>query len=78
MSPDFVFNPEIRLVGGMVIRNRQDAIDFLRAHEARPGIDDRDEILHRLERAGSAAESERAAQLFRKWLGALEVVDERL
>jgi hypothetical protein len=77
MAVDFVFNPELRLVDGTVIRNRDDALGFLRAQELRPGVDERDEILHRIERADDAAAVEQAGRQFREWLAELEVLDER-
>jgi hypothetical protein len=77
MTIDFVFNPELRLVDGTVIRNRDDALAFARAQEGRPGVDKRDEVLHGLERAKAPAEAKAAAARFRDWLAELEVLDER-
>jgi hypothetical protein len=77
MAVDFAFNPELRLVDGTVIRNRDDALIFLRAQEVRPGVDERDEILHLMERADDSGAAEDAAQRFRAWLAELEVLDER-
>jgi hypothetical protein len=77
MAVDFAFNPELRLLNGSIIRNRDDALGFLRAQETRPGVDDRDEILHLMERAEQPAAAEAAAVRFRDWLRELEVLDER-
>ncbi|MDQ2079845.1 hypothetical protein RA307_06600 [Xanthobacteraceae bacterium Astr-EGSB] len=60
-----------------MIRNRDDALEFLRAQEARPGIDNRDELLHAIERADDPNRVESAAVRFRNWLRELEVLDER-
>jgi hypothetical protein len=77
MAVDFTFNPELRLLDGSIIRNLDDALNFARAQEARPGVDQRDDVLHALERAGTSQQAERAAARFRDWLAALEVLDER-
>jgi hypothetical protein len=77
MPLDFAFNPELRLLNGNVVRDLNDALLFTRAQEARPGIDERDEVLHALERASTPDEAEAAAQRFRRWLAELEVLDER-
>jgi hypothetical protein len=77
MAADFLFNPELRLLDGTVIRNRDDAVAFLRAQEARPGVDDRDELLHLIERANDSGAVHAAGGRFRDWLRELEVLDER-
>ena len=77
MSPDLVFDPELRLRDGTVIRTREDAIAFARAQEVRPGVDERDEVLHRLERASRPEEAEAAGRHFRRWLAQLEMLSER-
>ena len=48
--------PELYLRDGRIIRSLADAIALLREHEARPGVDVRDEVLHRLERTRSEEE----------------------
>jgi hypothetical protein len=53
MAADFYFTPELRLKDGRIIRNIEDALNFAREQEARPGVDQRDEILHKMERAES-------------------------
>ena len=59
--------PKIRLADGRVIGSIGDAIALLREHESRPGIDKRDEVLHRLERAQTDGERQAAAQGFFGW-----------
>jgi len=77
MAADFLFNPEPRLLDGTVIRNRDDAVAFLRAQEARPGVDDRDELLHLIERAKDSHAVEILGGRFREWLRELEILDDR-
>ncbi len=74
---DFMFNPELRLLDGTVIRDRADAIAILRAQEARPGVDDRDELLHLIERANDPGAMRLAGSRFREWLRELEILDSR-
>jgi hypothetical protein len=75
MTIEFYFTPELHLLDGRIIRNIEDAISFAREQEARPGVDQRDEVLHALERARTAEEVYAAAQLFLRWLEELEIVD---
>jgi hypothetical protein len=50
--------------------------DAVRAeHEARPGIDRRDEVLHAIEPARNQEEAHAAAHLFLRWLEELELVE---
>jgi hypothetical protein len=60
--------PKIRLADGRIIGSIADAIALLREHESRPGIDDRDEVLHRLERARTDDERRAAARGFFVWV----------
>jgi hypothetical protein len=76
MSLDLLFNPELRLVDGTVIRDREDAVRFARAQKPQPGVDERDEVLRRLKRASRPEEVESAAQHFRRWLAGLKLLDE--
>lgn len=62
-----LIQPHIRLRDGRVIGSIKDAIALLREHESRPGVDDRDEVLHRLERAQTEQELETAARGFLAW-----------
>jgi hypothetical protein len=65
---DFELNPAIRLNEGRTIRTVGDAITLLREHEARPGVDDRDEVLHLLERAEDEQQRNNAIARFRSWI----------
>jgi hypothetical protein len=71
----FTFKPEIRLTDGRIIRNIEDAVAFVREHESRPGVDQRDEVLHALERARSREDALAAARLFLRWLAELQVIE---
>lgn len=62
------FEPKIPLVDGRVIGTFADAIALLREHESRPGVDDRDEVLHGLERAQSDEQRQAAARGFYAWV----------
>ncbi len=63
----FRIEPKIRLIDGRTIGSIADAIALLREHESRPGVDDRDEVLHRLERARTDEERQAAVQAFFAW-----------
>jgi len=67
-------NPKLRLRDGRVIGSIGDAIRLVREHEGRPGVDDRDEVLHRLERARSDDERRAALQMFLGWATELGLV----
>jgi hypothetical protein len=73
MLAEFNFTPELHLKDNRIIRNLEDAAQFAREHEARPGIDRRDEVLHALERARGQEEAQAAAHLFLRWLEELEL-----
>jgi hypothetical protein len=75
MVMDFHFTPELHLRDGRVIRHLGDAIGFAREQELRPGVDQRDEILHAMERATTQEEAHAAAHRFLRWLEELEIVD---
>ena len=62
-----LIEPQIRLRDGRTISSIRDAIALLREHESRPGVDDRDEVLHRLERAQNDEQLQAAAQAFLAW-----------
>jgi hypothetical protein len=70
MTPasEFKLDPPIRLRDGRTIRTAADAIILVREHEMRPGVDDRDEVLHALERATSDEHLAKAVARFRAWL----------
>jgi hypothetical protein len=74
MRVDFYFAPELHLIDGRIIRDLDDAASFVREQETRPGVDQRDEILHGIERAATKDEAQAAAHRFLGWmeeLGAL-------
>jgi len=66
--------PELTMRDGRIIRSLADAIALLREHELRPGVDARDEVLHRLERAQSAEERRQAADAFVAWARELDLL----
>ena len=59
-----LFQRALHIRDGRTIRSVADAIALLREHEARPGVDARDEVLHRLERAHNEQEIQQAAEAF--------------
>ena len=69
-AAQFELHPAIRLQNGRTIATLAQAIAFVREHEMRPGVDDRDEVLHALERARTDEEREGAVARFRRWLAA--------
>jgi hypothetical protein len=71
---EFLIKPELYLRDGHVIRSFADAILYLREHESRPGIDVRDEVLHKLERAQTDPERQNAAEAFLAWAEELELL----
>ena len=83
MAVEFYFTPELHLKDGRirdlrdgrVIRDLEDAISFAREQEARPGVDQRDEVLHRIERAESDEEAHAAAHSFVRWLEELDILE---
>jgi hypothetical protein len=46
-----------------------------REQEARPGVDQRDEVLHRMELAQTREEAHAAAHSFLRWLEELEILE---
>jgi hypothetical protein len=72
MIADLIFDPELRLIDGTVIRDRQDAIAFARGRRGRRA--EGAEALRLLERAMRPEEVETAAQRFRSWIKRLELV----
>ena len=75
MATEFYFTPELLLKDGRIIRDLDDAASFAREQEVRPGVDQRDEVLHRIERAKSKEEAHAAAHSFVRWLEELDVVE---
>jgi hypothetical protein len=73
-ATEFYFTPELHLKDGR-IRDLDDAASFAREQEVRPGVDQRDEILHKMERAKSKEDVHAAANSFLRWLEELEVLE---
>jgi hypothetical protein len=71
---DLVIRPELYMRDGRIIRTFADAIAFVRDHETRPGVDVRDEVLHRLERARTDEDRLSAADAFANWADELELL----
>jgi hypothetical protein len=67
-------DPELHMRDGRIIGTLADAIALLREHEARPGVDVRDEVLHHLERAQTAEECQRAVDAFVSWAKELDLL----
>ena len=65
--------PQLHMRDGRIIRSFADAIALLREHEARPGVDVRDEVLHRLERAQTEKERQAAADAFVAWAAEIDL-----
>ena len=74
MMPEFYFTPELHLRDGRIIRNLADAAGFAREHEARPGVDQRDEVLHAIERAQTKEQAHAAAHRFVRWVEELDAI----
>ncbi|HKN08767.1 MAG TPA: hypothetical protein VJ376_04695 [Pseudomonadota bacterium] len=66
--------PELTMRDGRIIRSLHDAIALLREHELRPGVDARDEVLHRLERARTEQECRQAIDAFIAWARELDLL----
>ena len=75
MATQFYFTPELHLKDGRIIRDLDDAASFAREQEVRPGVDQRDEILHKMERAESKEDAHAAAHAFLRWLEELDVLE---
>jgi hypothetical protein len=75
MTIEFYFTPELHLRDGRIIRDLDDAASFAREQESRPGIDQRDEVLHKIERAQTKETAHAAAHLFVRWLEELEAFE---
>ena len=73
-ATEFLISPELYTRDGRIISSIADAIALLRDHEARPGVDDRDEVLHRLERAKTESELQAAADAFVAWAEELDLL----
>jgi hypothetical protein len=69
-----LIQPELYLRDGRIISSYADAIAYVRTHEARPGVDARDEVLHRLERARTDTERHAASEALLSWLDELDLL----
>jgi hypothetical protein len=69
-----LLQPELYMRDGRILRTLADAIALLREHEARPGVDVRDEVLHRLERARTDEEQQQATSAFITWVKELDLL----
>jgi hypothetical protein len=74
IAAELLLQPALRLRDGRVIRSIADAVVLVREHESRPGIDTRDEVLHRLERARTDSERQAAAEAFFAWANELDLL----
>ena len=75
MVSEFYFTPELHLKDRRIIRDLDDAMSFAREQEVRPGVDQRDEVLRKMERAQSREEAHAAAHAFLRWLEELDVLE---
>jgi hypothetical protein len=73
-SANSIMPHEFSTRDGRMIRSLADAIALVREHEARPGVDARDEVLHRLERARSDLERREAMASFLAWAKELDLL----
>ncbi len=64
----FQYKPALRLVGGLVIRNLDEATEFARRYEASRNVVRRDSLVHKLEGARTAEQMADAANAFRAWI----------
>lgn len=75
MPIEFYFTPELHLKDGRIIRDLDDAASFAREQEVRPGVDQRDEVLHKIERAEDRETAHAPARAFVQWMEELDVLD---
>src|SRR5205807_9972195 len=71
---EFYFTPELHLRDGRIIRDLEDALIFAREQQARPGVDQRDEVLHKIERARTKEEAHAAAHNFLRWIEEINAI----
>jgi hypothetical protein len=69
-----LIQPELYMRDGRIIRSLANALALLREHEARPGVDVRDEVLHRIERAQTEKERQEATDAFVAWAEELDLL----
>jgi hypothetical protein len=73
-TSEYRLQPELPMRDGRIIRSLGDAVKLLREHESRPGIDNRDEVLHGLERAQTDDQRQQAAAAFLSWAKELGLI----
>jgi hypothetical protein len=73
-TAEYRIQPQLHLRDGRIIRSLGDAMTLLREHESRPGIDNRDEVLHGLERAKTDEQRQKAAAAFFAWARELDLI----
>ena len=71
---EYRIQPELHLRDGRIIRSLGDAMALLREHESPPGIDNRDEVLHGVERAQTDEQRQKAAAGFFAWAKELDLI----
>jgi hypothetical protein len=76
-TSEYLIHPALQLRDGRTIRSLGDAMRLLRDHQSRPGIDNRDEVLHRLERAETDEQRRQAAAVFFVWAKELDLINPR-
>jgi hypothetical protein len=69
-----LLQPPLHMRDGRIIGSHADAIALLREHEARPGVDARDEVLHQLERAATDQARSEAVKAFVDWANELDLL----
>jgi hypothetical protein len=72
MALDLAFSPELRTADGSVIRDRHDALRFVRDYRVRKPDEPSAQILQLLRCATTPRELEAAAQRFRSWVAHVE------
>jgi hypothetical protein len=73
-TAELLIQPELYLRDGRIVSSYAEAIAYVRAHVTRPGVDIRDEVLHKLERAQTDEERHSAAEAFLAWLEGLDLL----
>jgi hypothetical protein len=71
LEPNRHINQPAYLRDGRIVSSYTEAIAYVRAHVTRPGVDIRDEVLHKLERAQTRHS---AAEAFLAWLEGLDLL----
>ncbi len=64
---EYVFNPPLRLAGGVVVRTLDDAAEFARKYNGAKWVVRRDGVLHSLQGASGEERERDAGNAFRAW-----------